>query len=49
MQGRATPTPEDMRSAALPVLRHRMMPTFSAEAKHITSEEIIAHLIKVVG
>lgn len=49
IDGRSTPTPDDIRSAALPVLRHRMMPTFAAEAKHISSEAIIHHILSTLG
>jgi MoxR-like ATPase len=45
LQGRPTPELEDIKKMAYPVLRHRILPSFSAEAKHIDSEKIIAHLI----
>jgi MoxR-like ATPase len=34
-------TPEDIRSIGYEVLRHRVMPTFEAEADDITSDNII--------
>lgn len=48
MRGEATPDLDDLQKAALPVLRHRILPTFSAESKHIYSEEIIEHLLKKI-
>jgi MoxR-like ATPase len=47
MAGKGTPDLDDLRAAALPVLRHRILPTFSAEARQLHSEEIIEHLLKV--
>lgn len=48
MYGKGTPDLDDLRLAALPVLRHRILPTFSAEARHLHSEAIIEHLLKKV-
>ena len=48
MEGKGTPDLNDLRLAALPVLRHRILPTFSAEARHMHSEAIIEHLLKKV-
>ncbi|MBV9958172.1 MAG: MoxR family ATPase, partial [Acidobacteria bacterium] len=36
---------EDVRAMAYPVLRHRLLPNFRAEAEGITSEAIIAELL----
>jgi len=46
LQGRPTPDLEDVKKMAHPVLRHRILPSFSAEAKHIDSDRLIDHLIK---
>lgn len=41
MQHRAYVTPEDVRVIAKDVLRHRIIPTFEAEAENITTEDLI--------
>lgn len=41
MEHRAYVTPEDVRIIAMDVLRHRIIPTFEAEAENITSEDLI--------
>src|SRR5688500_9304675 len=41
MQGRLHVTTEDIQAAAAPVLRHRLVPSFSAEAEGVTVEQII--------
>jgi MoxR-like ATPase len=48
MAGKSTPDAEDLAKSALPVLRHRILPTFSADARHIKSEDIIVHLLQQV-
>jgi MoxR-like ATPase len=45
LDGRAAVAPEDLRRMALPVLRHRVLPTFAAEAEGITSERVIEDLL----
>ena len=40
---------EDVVVLAHPVLRHRIVPTFSAESEGITADRIIDHLLKEVG
>ncbi|HEX8844886.1 MAG TPA: MoxR family ATPase, partial [Pyrinomonadaceae bacterium] len=37
---------DDVRAMAYPVLRHRILPNFRAEAEGITSEAIVAELLK---
>lgn len=44
MEGRFTPSIDDVKSALLPVLRHRIITNFSAEADGITSVEVIRKL-----
>jgi MoxR-like ATPase len=39
-------TTEDVIAVALPVLRHRIIPTFNAEAEGISNDEIIKRLLK---
>lgn len=48
MQHRAYVTPEDVRSIATDVLRHRIIPTFEAEAEDITSETIIREILNSI-
>ena len=45
LQGRLAVAPGDIRRVALPVLRHRILPTFAAEAEGVTSERIVAELL----
>ena len=44
MEGRFTPNIDDIKVALLPVLRHRIITNFSAEAEGITSVEVINKL-----
>ena len=44
MEGRFTPNIDDVKAALLPVLRHRIITNFSAEAEGITSVEVIQKL-----
>ena len=44
MEGRFTPNIDDVKAALLPVLRHRIITNFSAEAEGITSVEVIHKL-----
>ncbi len=44
LHGRFSPGVEDVRAVALPVLRHRIVTNFNAEADNITSQEIITRL-----
>ncbi len=48
LQGRYTPTKEDVRRVAYPVLRHRLVTSFAAEADGIKSDDIIGRLLKEV-
>jgi len=45
MQGRFTPNIDDVKAAMLPVLRHRIITNFNAEADGITSVEVINRLM----
>lgn len=49
LQGRYHATTDDLHAMALPVLRHRVMPTFNAEAAGITSESIVAEIVRTVS
>lgn len=46
IQGRFTPNIDDVKAAMLPVLRHRIITNFSAEAEGITSVNIINKLLE---
>lgn len=46
MQGRLTPSEEDVRTVAPIVLKHRILLSFAAEAEGISSAEIVALLLK---
>lgn len=48
MEHRAYVTPEDVRVIAMDVLRHRIIPTFEAEAENITSEDLIEKIMSTV-
>jgi MoxR-like ATPase len=45
LHGRAHLAGEDIRALALPVLRHRIIPNFHAEAEGLSSDDIIKQLI----
>ncbi|MEK0448582.1 MAG: ATPase RavA [Verrucomicrobiota bacterium] len=48
LQGRFHVTIDDIEALALPVLRHRVVATFNAEAEGVTVDEIIAKVLKAV-
>jgi MoxR-like ATPase len=48
MEHRAYVTPEDVRIITMDILRHRIIPTFEAEAENITSEDIIEKILSTV-
>jgi len=48
MQGRLYVTIEDVEAVAAPVLRHRIIPNFNAEAEGISVEQIIEKIITLV-
>lgn len=48
MEHRAYVTPEDIREVAMDVLRHRIIPTYEAEAEDITSEHLIEKVLSTV-
>ena len=48
MDGRAVPSLEDVRSIALPVLRHWVLLNFQAEADGIDPDQVIAKLLDAV-
>ena len=45
MRGRPTPSCEDVRSIAPPVLRHRIVTNFHAESEGVTADDIVTRLV----
>jgi MoxR-like ATPase len=48
-QGRLSVTPVDLEHCAYPVLRHRVIVNFKAEAEGITSDKVTAELLKSIA
>jgi MoxR-like ATPase len=48
LHGRYHATTEDVRAMALPVLRHRVITTFNAEAAGISSTQVVTRLLDEV-
>jgi MoxR-like ATPase len=48
LDGRTVPALEDIRAVALPVLRHRLLVNFQAEADGIDTDRVIANLLEAV-
>jgi MoxR-like ATPase len=48
LDGRYSPNFEDVRYVAHPVMRHRIITNFAAEAEDIKSDDIVAELLKLV-
>ncbi len=46
LRGRFHVSIEDIKALALPVLRHRMVPTFNAEAEGVTIDDIVMRVLK---
>jgi MoxR-like ATPase len=49
LSGRVNVSCDDVRHLALPVLRHRLLPSFAAEAEGISTDAIIRRLLETVG
>ena len=49
LRGRAYVTPEDVKALALDVFRHRILITYEAEAKEITSEDLARRILETVA
>jgi MoxR-like ATPase len=45
LDGRPTPSPDDVRAIAPPVLRHRLVTNFHAEAEGVSRDELISELV----
>ncbi len=48
LRGRFHATTEDIKAVSLPVLRHRVLTTFNAEAAGVTSDEIVRLLLEQI-
>ena len=48
IDGRESPSPDDLAALAAPVLRHRMALTFAARAEGLTTDKVIADLVESV-
>jgi len=48
LNGRVHVTTEDIKAIALPVLRHRLMTTFHADADGITSDDVVKKLLDTI-
>ena len=48
MQGRGYCTSDDVKTLAPDILRHRVIPTYEAEAREITSDNIIQRILEAV-
>ncbi|MEZ9003763.1 AAA family ATPase [Vibrio splendidus] len=49
LAGRDYVTPQDVQAMAFPVLRHRVLRSYHAQAEGVTANQVIAHLISLVG
>lgn len=48
MEHRAYVTPEDIRTVAMDILRHRIIPTYEAEAEDIKSEDLVEKIMSTI-
>ena len=49
LDGRPTPSPDDIRRLALPVLRHRLVTNFHAEAENVGKDAIVERILGEVA
>ncbi|WP_135383624.1 AAA family ATPase [Vibrio tasmaniensis] len=49
LAGRDYVTPQDVQAMAFPVLRHRLLRSYHAQAEGVTENQVIAHLLSLVG
>jgi MoxR-like ATPase len=45
MEGRPYVTPQDVKSVAMDILRHRVILTYEAEAEELTPEDIVGKIL----
>ena len=48
LDGRPTPAPDDLAAVARPVLRHRLVTNFHAEAEGVTPDTLIGELLDTI-
>ncbi len=48
LQGRGYVTPQDVKSIAPDILRHRILPTYEAEAEEMTSDDLITSILNAL-
>jgi len=48
LDGRPVPAPEDVTSVALPVLRHRVLVNYQAEAEGVDADQVVRELLDAV-
>jgi len=48
LDGRSAPAPEDVRKVALPVLRHRILLNFQAEADGLDADQIVGRVLEAI-
>ncbi len=48
IEGRNFVTPDDIKSVAYEVLRHRLIPTFEAEARGLSTDDLVTQLLNAV-
>jgi len=49
LAGREAVSPADLGRVALPVLRHRVLPNFTAEAEGMTAERVVLDVLERVS
>ncbi|MGO9828991.1 MAG: AAA family ATPase [Myxococcaceae bacterium] len=49
LQGRYAASVEDVRALAQPVLRHRVLPNFTAESEGVTAERLVEQVLELVA
>ena len=49
LEGRAAPTVDDVRSAAVPVLRHRVLVNHRAVGDSVSNIDVVEHLLREVA
>jgi MoxR-like ATPase len=49
LDGRTVPSPDDVTAVALPVLRHRVLVNFHAEAEGVDTDQVIRRLLGAVA
>jgi MoxR-like ATPase len=49
LKGQTTPSVEDVRALTLPILRHRIVPSFQAEAEGVAADRILTDLLQTIA